>query len=506
MIERVNPTLLNYEHIPRLVNVLQRVRDGELKRVLIMEPPRYFKTEVVGRLFPAYLLDTIPMAKVGLTSYGAELAWATSEEAREYYQTLGNPLKRQTSAKRRWRTMMNGELWAAGATGPITGFGYNYGIVDDPQDPEKAWSLTYQRRFEEWWPRKWLSRQEPDAAIIINMQRLGPNDAVDFLLRREVGEDTDEAPEGWHIVLMDEIRSGERVGRWSGPLGLPPSCTLEEDPRPIGAVLSPSRFSRPQVDAIQRSAGIYTTATQRQQRPSVPEGDFWKAEWFRDMVYDELPADAYNLGWDWDLAYSKEERNSASAGIRSARGPGKPDTCLVYIEDAVWDWLEFPEMVDFIRAREGPHYIEGKASGKSAEQTLQREGISVKTISVAKDKLARASSIQTVVANKRIRVKRSILRILLQGDRQGLLNVRAEDLAMSKGDLDLNDAFVQSLIRHVGKHRGKRVRAAVPGLPLPASSPEVPVQANGNGHGSGNGNGKRKITSHSFLPLAVSGA
>jgi hypothetical protein len=236
-------------------------------------------------------------------------------------------------------------------------------------------------------------------------------------------------------------------------------------------VLAPSRLEKEQVEYAQRAAGAYTSATQRQQRPTVPEGDFWKAGWFID-VYDELPSDAYNLGWDWDLAYSKEERNSASAGVQSARGPGKPDSCLIYIEDLIWDWLEFPEMVQFIKTREGPHFIEGKASGKSAEQSLTREGIAVKTVAVDGDKLARASNVQPVVANKRVRVKRSVVRRLLQGDRQGLLNVRAEDLALGRGDLDLNDAFVQGITRHVGRKRARQVRAFVVG---------VDRRTNGNG-------------------------
>src|SRR5690606_15782725 len=106
------------------------------------------------------------------------------------------------------------------------GRGYKLAIVDDPVDPEKAWSPTYQRRFREWWPAKFISRQEPDARIIVVMQRLGLDDPIDFLLRREVGDGTDCAPEHWHVLFLDEIKSDEPIGRWDGPMGLPPTCTL----------------------------------------------------------------------------------------------------------------------------------------------------------------------------------------------------------------------------------------------------------------------------------------
>jgi len=453
-----NPTLMGYEHVPRLVSVAQRIADGELTRVIVMEPPRYFKTEVFSRLFPSYYLRRYPPRMVGLASYGADLAWSISEEARDYFTQDGGKLNFNTSAKKRWRTSRTGEMWAAGAGGPILGFGYNLGIVDDPQDPEKAHSLIYQLRFEDWWSRKWISRMEPGASLLVVMQRLGPNDAIDFLFRREVGEDTDLAPEHWHVVLCDEIKSNERMGNWDGPMGLPPTCTLEPDARKNGQPLAPSRMTLDQVVHAQTAAGLYTKSTQRQQRPTVPEGDYWEKGWFND-TYETLPDEAYNLGWDWDLAYTKEERNSASAGIQSARGPGKSDVCKVYIEDLTWDWLEFPEMITFLKARTGPHFIENKASGKSAKQSLEREGLSVKEVDVKGDKLARANNVQPVVSNKRVLVKRSIVRRLLQGDRQGLLNVRAEDLALGRGDLDLNDAFVQAVTRHVGRRKGKRVRA-----------------------------------------------
>jgi hypothetical protein len=374
-------------------------------------------------------------------------------------------------------------MWAAGVGGPMLGFGYNIGIVDDPTDPEKASSYTYTRRFIKWWPDKWVSRGEPGAQKLVVMQRLGPSDPIDFLFRREVGDDQDLAPEHWHVVLCDEIRSNERVADYDGPLGLPNTCTLEPDPRPLGTVLSPSRMTPKEVEGRQRSSGPVTTSTQRQQRPTAPEGDFWKKEWFVE-TYDELPSDVFNLGWDWDLAYTKEELNSASAGVRSGRGPGKADEFKIYIDDAMWDWLEFPEMVEQMKEVDGPHYIEDKASGKSAQQSLQREGIAASTVPVSGDKMSRASNVQTVVSNKRIVVRRSLLHHLLSGSRQGLLNVRSEDLARSKGDLDLNDSFVQSLTRHVGT-RGRRRFAFVPGKKS-ADEKTEPVESNGKKNGSTN--------------------
>jgi len=451
-IGRHNPTLLDYEHIPLVVDVAQRVVDGLLGRVLILEPPRYFKSEVFSRLLPAYYLRKFPKNSVGLASYGAELAWALSDEARNYYQQDGGDLRREAYAKKHWRTLSGGEMWAAGVGGPILGFGYNVGIIDDPTDPEKAHSPTYQKRFENWFPAKWRSRQEPGAAIVLVMQRLGMEDPIDFLFRREVGEDTDCAPEHWHVVLLDEIRSDEPLGRWDGPMGLPSTCTLETDDREIGEALAPTRFSLPEVRMLQVAAGSYVSAAQRQQRPTMPAGDFWRLDWFE--TYKELPRDAYNGGKDWDTAYTRDEANSASAYIESYRGAGKDGKFRIYIHDVDWRWVEFPELVAWMWAQPGPHYVEQKATGKSAVQALRREHLAVSEVEVTGDKFARAAGVQPVISNKRVYIREEIAEKLLKGDRQGLLRVTAERLQGDEGGLDVNDAFVQAIMRHTSGRKG----------------------------------------------------
>lgn len=441
------PSLLSYEHVPRLVGIGQRVADGELARVLIIMPPRYFKSEVFSRLLPAYYLRRHPSKWVGLGSYSANLAWELSENARSAYLEDGGALHRSTHAKRLWHTRDGGGMWADGLKGSQLGLGYHVGVVDDPMKPEHAHSRLWTRAFERWWPEKFLSRREPGAALVFVMQRLGVEDPVDFLFRREVGERTDHAPEHWHVVCCDELKSDEPLGRWDGPMGLPPTCSLEPDPREKGEPLAPSRFSAEQVEDSQRSAGDTVRRSQRQQRPAAPEGDFWKREWFLN-VYDDLPADAHMGGRDWDTAFTKDEANSASAWVETYRGPGPADACRIYLHDFDWRWLEFPGLVDWMRSLEGPHYVEQKASGKSAAQTLRSEGVAVFEVPVAGGKFERANAVQRVVSSGRAWVRRAVLHRFLEGARQGLLRVNTENLMTNTGDLDLNDAFVQALHRH----------------------------------------------------------
>lgn len=479
-VRRRNPSLLRYEHVPRLCGVLQRVADGAIRRLLVVMPPRYFKSEQVSRLFSAYYLRRYPKRKVGLACYGASLAWELSEEARNNFEGDGGRIRPETNAKRRWRTSQGGEMWADGVGGALLGRGYHLGLVDDPIDPQQAHSRTFQARFEKWWPEKFLSRQEPDAAVVVVMQRLAPEDPINYLLRREVGEKTEAAPEHWHVVCFDEIKSAAPLWRSSGPMGLPPTCTLEPDPRAVGEVLAPTRFDEPAVRALQRSAGPYARNAQRQQRPSAPSGDFWKQDWLLD--YDELPEDAEAGGKDWDTAFTKNEANSASAFVESYRDRAGN----IYIHDCGFEWYEFPELVAWMKRVRGPHHIEAKASGKSAAQTLRAEGVVVTEVPVtAGDKFARAQSVQTVVSGPlddngmqeipgRVFVRRAIRGKLLESERQGLLSVTVEALLNGGPDLDLNDAFVQALTRHV---HGAPGAVVVFGDPDGASDLDAAIEA-----------------------------
>lgn len=476
-VEHVNPTLLAYEHVERLLSVGQRVADGELTRVLVFLAPRHFKSEIFSRLLPAYYLLRHPARQVGLASYGAQLAWDLAREARDYFSAAGGTLDAAASAVRNWYTSAGGRMWSDGVGGSLLGRGYHLGVIDDPQDPEQARSVTYQARFKRWYPGKFYSRREPGAAIVVVMQRLGLDDAAAFLLQEEAdAAESGRHTQNWHVVVADAVRSDEPYADFDGEMGLPVTCTVEPDERPVGAPLAPSRFSLAEYERTRDASGPAVWDAQQQQRPAALTGDFWRREWFG--VYDELPAGAFAGGDDWDTAFTRTEANAASARVRSFTGaPGTapvgawpdgtpyalpPKVTPVYIDDVDWRWAETPELVAWMRSEPGPHYVEDKASGKSAAPFLRREGVAVETVAVAGDKLARASSVQPVVAARRVFVRRAVLDRLLEGEKQGLLRVTVESLVADSGWLDVNDAFVQALIRHARtRPRARRMPGTV---------------------------------------------
>ncbi|HEY4613741.1 MAG TPA: hypothetical protein VII11_12215, partial [Bacteroidota bacterium] len=147
-------------------------------------------------------------------------------------------------------------------------------------------------------------------------------------------------------------------------------------------------------------------------------------------------------GYDWDCAYTETDENSASAFVKSGRDKDQN----IYILDVGFGWKEFPELVKWMKVRGGPHYIEAKASGKSARQTLQRNGIAAKEVEVdGLDKISRTRLATPTAEEGKVFVAQHLLNVLLDDERQGILRFP------NASHDDVNDAVVQAINRHTKK-------------------------------------------------------
>lgn len=315
-ISQVNPHFRWYWHCEVIADTLERVVSGELSRVLIFLPPRYGKSELISRLLPAYFLHKHPERWVALSSYGAELAYTLSRAARGNYIRAGHPLASDAAAVKHWETGRGGGLWACGVRGPATGKGFHLGLTDDPvKDRAEAESTTFREAARDWWRSTWLTRREPNAAMVVTQTRWHPDDLAGWLLSQEGGETT----EGWHIVCLPAIAEEK-------PQEFPSTCTVEPDPRKPGEALCPERYP---VDVVRRDmakAGSYASSSLYQQRPSPPEGRRFKRSWF-DIV-DAVPESARRARW-WDKA-ATEGDGDYTVGMLIAF-----DGKTLYIEDEI---------------------------------------------------------------------------------------------------------------------------------------------------------------------------
>jgi predicted phage terminase large subunit-like protein len=381
-----NPRFKWHPHCVKIAEVLVRVANGELSRVMIFAPPRHGKSELLSRLFSAYYLSLFPDRWVGINSYAADLAYTLSRSARENFLTNGGGVKDDASAVKHWETTEGGGLWAAGVGGPITGKGFHLGIIDDPlKNAEEASSPTVNESHQAWYPSTFYTREEPRAAIVIMMTRWNENDLCGWLLSQEAEE---EEPERWHVVSFEAIKEED-------PIEIPPTCTLESDDREVGAPLCPERYSLEKLQKIAKRVGPYFWNALYRQRPTARGGNLFKLHQL--PIVDEAPVEAKRVRY-WDLGGSDSKKADYSVGCLIAKTPEG----FFYIEDVKrgqWSPKERNEQIRTIaeadRARYGviPTWIE-KVPGLAVEviDNIVRymAGFSVHTEMAKNDKVTRA--------------------------------------------------------------------------------------------------------------------
>lgn len=306
-----------YRHVEVLVDALERVANGDLKRLLVFMPPRHGKTETISRLFAGYWVSRFPDQDVAVTSYSGELAYGFSRNARGFYEEGGGHLAADASAVREWRTPAGGGLWAAGVGGPLTGRGFNLGIVDDPiRGSEEADSELQRSKLADWFAQVFHTRMEPDAALVVVCTRWHEDDLAGWLLRREP-----EARERWHILNFDAIHEADAPE-------FPDTCTAEPDWREPGEALCPERYPLEVLEQKRSAIGSRAFSALYQQRPTPPEGHLFKPRWLE--IVDSAPAHAERVRY-WDTA-GTEGRGDFTAGVLLSRAQR---TGTYYVEDVL---------------------------------------------------------------------------------------------------------------------------------------------------------------------------
>jgi hypothetical protein len=135
---RYNRKFIISEHHKTICDALERVLSGKTTRLIINISPRYGKTELAVKNFIAHGLALNPSAKFIHLTYAAKLALDNSEESKdivlnpEYQKLFPIEIKRDSNSKEKWYTSAGGGVYAASASGQVTGFGA--GKVDEEED------------------------------------------------------------------------------------------------------------------------------------------------------------------------------------------------------------------------------------------------------------------------------------------------------------------------------------------------------------------------------------
>jgi len=320
-----------------VASTLDRVVNGELKRLMIFAPPQHGKSELVSVRLPAYWLGIHPDSPVILSSYGATLAESKGRQARnivesqEYRALFGDlyagPLESVevepgSRSVQRWQLLNHrGGMLSVGVGGPVTGHGAGLGIIDDPHENwEEAQSPTMRERVWGWFRGTFRTRIWENGAIVLIMTRWHEDDLAGRLLQEQSGQ--------WHVLRLPALAEPQEARDANNRrCGLPVG---EPDPlgRAAGDALAPGRYSAAALDQIRTDVGSMVWAAEYQAAPRLPEGNRFRRHFF--PIVEAPPALAERVRY-WDFAASESKQAKRTAGILMSRSTEG----IVYIEDAV---------------------------------------------------------------------------------------------------------------------------------------------------------------------------
>lgn len=397
-------------HLEAIAEHLQAVTDGEIKRLIINQPPRTSKSSMMVA-FDAwtwaqpYVSDTSgPGVQFLHSSYAQTLSIRDSVKTRRliespFYQSLWGERFQITSdqnTKIRFDNDKGGYRLATSVGGALTGEGGGIIIIDDPHNAVEMESELVRQGTIDWFDNSLSTRlnNARTGAIILVMQRLHEDDLTGHILA--------SGDSSWVHLMLPMRYEPERAAI------LYPNAIGWSDPRTQdGELLTPERYDEMSVDRLERQLGPFGAAGQLQQRPEPKGGGILKRDWWQDWDKDTFPEMEFVIA-TVDTAYTTKEENDFSAMTVWGVYRDDNDVAQIMLMNGWKARHELHELVERIantaRKFKVDHLlVENKASGLSVAQEIRRlythEDFSVQLIDPKnQDKVARAYSIQHIFA------------------------------------------------------------------------------------------------------------
>jgi len=290
-------------YIDAIIHILELVRLGEIRRLVITLPPRHLKSVIVSTCWPAWLLGLNPALRIIATSYGQDLAEKLARDCLRimdstFYRAAFPNLALIRRSNADFETSEGGGRLSTSLNGPLTGRGADLILIDDPLKAADVMSDTARKAAIEWLTNVLMSRlnDQKTGAIVLVMQRLHQNDLAGELLERG----------GWHELRLPAIAPEEALISIGG------GRTYR---RAEGAILHPARQSRETLEAIRTEIGSVAFAAQYLQDPLPAEGNVIKAAWLRTYAPFDPLAGPGQIVQSWDTASKDGLMNDWSACV-----------------------------------------------------------------------------------------------------------------------------------------------------------------------------------------------
>lgn len=271
-------------HHRLILQALQCVVDGTIKRLLLMLPPGSAKSTYASVVFPPFYMGVHAGSNLISLSYGDVLAKKFGRRCRsiarsaEYQRVFQTGLVGDNKAVDDWSIQNASSYMCGGMLSGITGHRADGLIIDDPiKGREDADSDTIREKVWEAYKSDIRTRLKPKGWIVLIGTRWHEDDPIGRIL-----PDGYEGQSGW-VTAKD----GER---WY-VLNLPAQCERQDDPlgRQPGEYLWTEWFSPEHWEQERKSQGPRNWLALYQQRPASEGGDYFKREWLRYYDHERPP-------------------------------------------------------------------------------------------------------------------------------------------------------------------------------------------------------------------------
>jgi predicted phage terminase large subunit-like protein len=369
-------------HLSAIAYQLERIRRGEIKRLIINMPPRHLKSQTVSVAFPAFLLGLEPWHRIFCISYGGELSSKHHNDFRSivaspWYRRAFPDMRVSRSLEDEVTTSATGFRRSTSVYGTLTGLGGNIFIIDDPQKPVDAQSEVQRDRLIQWVSNTLMSRldSKETGIIIVVMQRVHLNDLSGYLM--ETG--------GWEVLNLAAIAEhDETIAIGDNEYHL----------RRAGEALHPELESIESLYRLKEVVGSGVWAAQYQQSPVPPGGGMIQRKWLR--YYDRLPKEGRNtrIIQSWDTAAKDGIRNDYSV-CTTWLVVDRRDFYLMDVTRGHYDYPTLKRTAIELAQRYNPEFvlIEDASTGTALGQELQlqkeRFRLSIRPVPIERDKIAR---------------------------------------------------------------------------------------------------------------------
>ncbi len=416
LLEPARPFVANW-HIDCVAEHLMAVSAGEIKRLIVNQPPNSSKSVTAAVAWPSWEWLLRPHLRWIFASFSQGFAYRDSRKMRDLIRSRGGrpegslferrgyqgvlallgqgwSLRDDQDTKGRYDTTAGGMRLAASVGSQVTGDHGDRLVVDDPTNPEQAYSDADRERANRWWDSTMMSRFiDQDATAVIVMQRLHEADLSGHLL----------ADQGdWHhLCLPAEYVPGHQFTYPSStPFVLASGEPVSGDPRTeAGELLDPIRLGEKVLAEKRRKSFIF--AGQYQQRPAPEGGGLFRKEWFeRRWTHDQiarLPLGLDRVIASWDMAFkAKTDSDYVVGQLWGFHGAD------CYLLAQIRARLDFPATLHAFAALDafkpfGPQVVarlvEDKANGTAVIASLKRTVPAIIAIEPQGGKYVRASAV-----------------------------------------------------------------------------------------------------------------